>query len=82
MSRNLLRRVEVVAPIEDRSCREKLWETLQINIDDNRLAWDMGPDGEYKQRQSSKTSAAGSQDLLMNLTKQRGEIYPHPKKKF
>ncbi|MGE3680692.1 MAG: polyphosphate kinase 1 [Bdellovibrionales bacterium] len=54
MSRNLLGRVEVVVPVEDRSAREKIWESLQILLNDRRLAWDMDADGSYRLRKPSQ----------------------------
>ena len=81
MSRNLLRRVEVVSPIEDKSCKEKIWETLMVHREDKRLAWDMNSDGEYKQRKAkSGQDAEGSQARLMKITQKRNEIFqPRPK---
>ena len=51
MSRNLLGRVEVVAPVEDRGAREKIWEALQAMVNDQRLSWDMDSEGSYHLRQ-------------------------------
>ena len=50
MSRNLLGRVEVVTPIEDKAAREKLWEALTILLNDHRLVWDMDGSGNYTLR--------------------------------
>lgn len=47
MARNLLGRVEVIAPVYDKSAREKLWEALQVMLSDQRLTWDMQGDGTY-----------------------------------
>jgi polyphosphate kinase len=56
MARNLLGRVEVVAPVEDRQAREKIWEALQIMLNDRRLTWDMSSDGEYQLRRPTNPS--------------------------
>jgi polyphosphate kinase len=81
MSRNLLRRVEVVTPIEDKAGKEKIWEALMIHKNDQRLTWDMGADGEYKQRKPKiSDDQNGSQEQLMLITQQRNEIFqPRPK---
>ena len=48
--RNLEDRVEVVVPIEEPKVRERLKRTLKFAMKDDRLAWDLGPDGLYNQR--------------------------------
>lgn len=71
MYRNLQTRVEAIVPIYDRVAREKLWEVLQMSLDDQRQAWDMNADGKYVQR---KTGDVGLHSQLMNLTKQRQTV--------
>lgn len=72
MYRNLLARVEVVTPVEDRKLRRRLWEILQISLADNRQAWDMQPDGTYVQRRPAPGEAeAGTHATLMALARQR-----------
>lgn len=44
--RNLKRRVEVVTPILDPACRERVEHILESEINDP-LAWEMGSDGTY-----------------------------------
>jgi polyphosphate kinase len=51
MPRNLDRRVEAVAPIEDPQHRRTMREVLELMWEDNRQAWDLLPDGTYRQRQ-------------------------------
>lgn len=51
MTRNLSRRVEAIAPIEDPKLIADLNEILGIMLADNRLAWELQPDGRYLQRQ-------------------------------
>jgi polyphosphate kinase len=50
MPRNLDRRVEVVAPIVDRSLHPRVCSLLETSMADNRTAWDLQPDGSYVQR--------------------------------
>jgi polyphosphate kinase len=72
MYRNLLHRVEAVVPVEDRGNRERLWEILQVLLNDNRSAWDMRPDGSYVQRKpAAGETEHGTQQTLMSLTRQR-----------
>jgi polyphosphate kinase len=72
MYRNLLYRVEVVTPVQDRALCERLWEVLQITLKDNISAWDMQPDGVYVQRRPAEgQQSAGTQQTLMNLARQR-----------
>ncbi len=70
MDRNLLGRVEAAVPIEDRALRERLWDTFQIMLKDQRQAWDMQPDGTYVQRQpQSDDQQAGTHQQLMKLAR-------------
>jgi polyphosphate kinase len=47
MPRNLDRRVEVTAPIADDGLRARLDEILQVCLDDDVLAWELGADGTW-----------------------------------
>jgi polyphosphate kinase len=70
MYRNLLQRVEVVVPVEAAAHRERLWELLQINLNDNRQAWDMAGDGTYVQRRPADNEPArGTHSILMALAR-------------
>jgi polyphosphate kinase len=78
MERNLSQRVEVVAPVEARPLRERLWEILQIMLADQREAWDLLPDGSYVQRTppagvTTGPAALGTHQTLMERTRQRAE---------
>ena len=50
MPRNLDRRIEAVAPIEDPMHRQTVLGLLELLWSDNRQAWDLQPDGSYEQR--------------------------------
>jgi len=75
MYRNLLARVEAVAPVEDRRARERIWKVLQVMLADRRQAWDLQPGGSYLQRQpapgDTSPASLGSHQALMNLAKKR-----------
>jgi polyphosphate kinase len=65
MYRNLSRRVEVVAPIEDPAGRATLLRILDVMQQDRRHAWDLQPDGTYVQRQPLSPSQRGTHVALM-----------------
>lgn len=50
MPRNLLKRVEAAVPIEDPRHCAALMRWMERMLQDNRQAWDLGPDGRYTQR--------------------------------
>jgi polyphosphate kinase len=58
MRRNLHERVEVVVPIQGAAQRKRLWDILQVMLEDRRQAWDMQSDGSYKQRRPEATTPA------------------------
>jgi polyphosphate kinase len=47
MNRNLRRRVEAVAPVTDPELQARLEEVLQVNLADDVLAWQLGPDAVW-----------------------------------
>ncbi|WP_380680201.1 polyphosphate kinase 1 [Salinigranum sp. GCM10025319] len=49
MTRNLDRRVEAVAPVEEPALRAELQYVLDVMREDNRKRWVMRPDGSYEQ---------------------------------
>jgi polyphosphate kinase len=71
MYRNLLGRVEVIAPVTSRPLRERLWELLQILLNDRRQAWELRPDGSYVRRVPTPPDLAGTHQQLIDLTRAR-----------
>jgi polyphosphate kinase len=75
MDRNLSRRVEAVAPVSARNLRERLWEDLQVQLEDRRNAWQMQPDGSYVQLRAekgdSKVAREGTHATHMKRTRAR-----------
>jgi polyphosphate kinase len=68
MPRNLDRRVEAITPVEDSGIAKDLQEVLGIMLADNRMAWDLQPDGRYIQRQpAADCPQASSQAILMEM---------------
>jgi polyphosphate kinase len=47
MKRNLESRVEVLVPVEDSTCRQRLRAVLDLQLTPNRNAWIMQSDGSY-----------------------------------
>ena len=75
MNRNLSRRVEAVAPVESLPLRERLRESLQIELQDCRQAWQMQPDGTYvrlnPEDAPNVVARAGAHRTLMKRARQR-----------
>jgi polyphosphate kinase len=75
MDRNLSRRVEAVAPVENRRLKERLWEVLQVQLADLRNAWLMQEDGSYVRcsatSRAPKVAREGTHVTLMKRTRQR-----------
>ncbi len=63
MPRNLDRRVEIMVPIDDPVCREKVMDSLFTYFQDNCNSWEMQADGAYNRTQPQSHSVR-SQDLL------------------
>jgi polyphosphate kinase len=75
MYRNLQARVEAITPVEQKPLRQRLWEILQIMLQDCRSAWRMNSDGSYTQCQpADESQAIGAQDRLMRMTRQHPSV--------
>jgi polyphosphate kinase len=64
MPRNFDRHVEAVAPIETPALHERVRMLLRTYLDDERMAWDLGPDGTWTQR-NSESAARPSHEVLI-----------------
>lgn len=51
--RNLADRVEALVPVSHPALRDRIREMLECALRDNRLAWELGPDGRYVQRRAA-----------------------------
>ncbi len=65
MGRNFDRRIEVAVPVESARHREHLREVLELILEDRRQAWDLLPDGRYRQRRP-EGDAPGIHQLLVD----------------
>jgi polyphosphate kinase len=72
MRRNLHGRVEVITPVKDRSLRRKLYEILEVALDDQSHAWKQQSDGTYVLKGEA---GLGSQEQLMRLTQARCQLF-------
>ncbi|HUQ05804.1 MAG TPA: polyphosphate kinase 1, partial [Kofleriaceae bacterium] len=70
MQRNLERRVEVLTPIEDPRLQHELRLFLDMQLGDQRGAWDMFPDGSYVQR-GAGAQAKHAQQQMIERTERR-----------
>jgi polyphosphate kinase len=53
MSRNLNRRVEVLVRVDSEGSRHRLTETLDVLLNDDRLAWTLDADGVWSKRRGN-----------------------------
>jgi len=78
MFRNLSRRVEAAAPVQDRVSRERLWEILEVGLQDCRQAWALSSDGSYVQLQPAEDARGparvGTHAWMMELARRRAMV--------
>ena len=68
MARNLHSRVEILVPVENEALRNELREILDLQLADQRSAWDMQADGSYVRRNGADE---GSQQHLIQAADAR-----------
>jgi polyphosphate kinase len=71
MPRNLDRRVEALTPVEAPALRARIDEILQAGLDDDELAWELGPDGGWRKVPTSV--GVNAQRRLQELAVARAE---------
>lgn len=74
MHRNLHNRVELITPIHDAKLKEKLWDFIQIMMNDHRQSWMLNQDGTYTQRVPKTENEEGTHIQLMNKTIQNEKV--------
>jgi polyphosphate kinase len=77
MPRNLDRRVEAVTPVADPALTARLQEILDVNLADDTLAWELGPDGEWDHVPPGR--GCNTHDRLQELTLARARRDPERK---
>jgi polyphosphate kinase len=82
MKRNLEARVEVLCPIEPPELKHELRMVFDIHLTDQCSAWDMQPDGSYRQRISTtETMPCGSHYRMIERSEKRlKETLKHKKR--
>jgi polyphosphate kinase len=77
MYRNLSGRVEVVTPVIARPAKQKLWETLDVMLQDRRQAWVLNHDGVYTQLHpgaaAEESQTKGTHHVLMERARRAAE---------
>jgi len=83
MRRNLEDRVEILAPVEDLALRRELEQMFEIQLGDEVNAWEMQPDGSYRQRHpAAGQDASGShQRLIESAQKKQKDSLRYRRKK-
>lgn len=64
MPRNLERRLELMTPIFDKSLQQKIYEILQLQLNDNVLSWKLDNDGEYTEVVPNDERAINNHTIL------------------
>ncbi len=77
MPRNLDRRVEAVTPVSDPALTARLQEILDVDLADDTLAWELGPDGEWRHVPPGR--GFNTHDRLQELTLARARRDPERK---
>ncbi|MEO5904143.1 MAG: polyphosphate kinase 1 [Gemmatimonadaceae bacterium] len=80
MPRNFDRRVEAVAPIDDKTLHPRLHALLKVHLSDNRQAWELNSDGSYIQRvpHNGEESRATHEILLRDSWGQMANVETAP----
>ncbi len=74
MKRNLEARVEILLPVEKPELAGELRTFLDIQLNDQRSAWDMQPDGSYLQRvPQGEENTKGCHEMLIIMAEKRVE---------
>lgn len=74
MPRNLDRRVEVLVRVINPEIKRRLVEIFTINDADDTLAWELGPDGEYRRLPGGTVSAHDQFEALATARADGAEI--------
>ena len=76
MTRNLDRRVEVLAPVEDPALRARLDQLLWVNFDPDARAWQLDGDGRW--RRTPETAGFSTHARFQELARKSGASAAHP----
>ena len=71
MRRNINDRVETIVPIQERSLKKRVWEIIQLQLQDTVQRWTLNADGTYVLLRSDAVPENSSQAKLMQLSRDR-----------
>jgi polyphosphate kinase len=75
MPRNLDRRIEAVAPLEDPAHRQLVLHSIELMWRDNQQAWDLRGDGSYVRRAAAPGEPpVAAQTALMEMARRSGAV--------
>jgi polyphosphate kinase len=75
MPRNLDRRVEVVAPVDDPDLTRRIEQVLEVMLKDNVQAWELGEDGEWqRQHPAAGAEVVATHRVLQELALRQGAV--------
>ncbi|KFL33963.1 MULTISPECIES: RNA degradosome polyphosphate kinase [unclassified Sulfurospirillum] len=77
MPRNLERRLELMTPIFDKALQQKLFEILQLQLNDNVLSWNLENNGDYTEVQPTEERSINNHTVLEDYM---NKIYKAQKK--
>ncbi len=69
MTRNLVRRIELLTPIKSKEPSEKLLKILKLQLADTLLSYELQSDGNYIKRTAKSAKPLNSQEELENYIK-------------
>ena len=64
MPRNLERRLELMTPIFDKAIQQKIFEILQLQLNDNILSWTLDSNGDYTAVEVNEERAINNHTVL------------------
>ncbi|HKX76018.1 MAG TPA: polyphosphate kinase 1 [Acidimicrobiia bacterium] len=73
MPRNLDRRVEALAPVEDPDLQFRLDEVIEVLMSDDFLAWELGPEGQWGKLPLEQ--GVNAQETLQGLAQARARAH-------
>ena len=74
MPRNLDRRVEIMVPVDEPKCREKVMNSLLTYFQDNCNSWEMQADGSYTRSNSDKDPVRAQEQLYQRACQATEQI--------
>ncbi|VGO18428.1 polyphosphate kinase 1 [Pontiella sulfatireligans] len=64
MPRNLDKRLELMVPVEDKACRDRLIDILNLHMADNQSSWQLKPNGSYERTLAKGAKKVRSQQVF------------------